>query len=139
MTCNHKGCESNTYAQIFSSNVVICVNVIHADVMCQCQQVSVTCVLQVGTELRRGLSGGEIRRTSIAMELVTSPSVLFLDEPTTGLDAHAALTLISLLKQCVSLEVCVGCRLLMCIGCGCRALVCICSVQTHAACIGYSL
>jgi ATP-binding cassette subfamily G (WHITE) protein 2 len=39
---------------------------------------------KVGTELVRGISGGEIKRTNIGMELVLSPSVLFLDEPTTG-------------------------------------------------------
>jgi len=39
---------------------------------------------RVGTENRRGISGGERRRTNIGMELVLSPSVLFLDEPTTG-------------------------------------------------------
>jgi ATP-binding cassette subfamily G (WHITE) protein 2 len=39
---------------------------------------------KVGTEFTRGISGGERKRTNIGMELVLSPSVLFLDEPTTG-------------------------------------------------------
>jgi ATP-binding cassette subfamily G (WHITE) protein 2 len=38
----------------------------------------------IGTDFVRGVSGGEKKRTSIGMELVLSPKVLFLDEPTTG-------------------------------------------------------
>ncbi len=40
---------------------------------------------RMGTEFLRGVSGGERKRTCIAMELILRPKILFLDEPTTGL------------------------------------------------------
>jgi len=55
--------------------------------------------VQVGTEFVRGVSGGERKRTNIAMELITSPRVLFLDEPTTGLDANTAHSVMRLLQR----------------------------------------
>ena len=44
------------------------------------------------------MSGGERKRTNIGMELIIEPQVLFLDEPTTGLDAHTAVSVMQILK-----------------------------------------
>nr|XP_057936803.1 broad substrate specificity ATP-binding cassette transporter ABCG2d [Doryrhamphus excisus] len=54
---------------------------------------------KVGTQMTRGISGGERKRTSIGMELIIDPPVLFLDEPTTGLDASTANSVLLLLRR----------------------------------------
>ncbi|XP_068906791.1 ATP-binding cassette sub-family G member 1 [Tenebrio molitor] len=46
-----------------------------------------------------GLSGGQRKRLSIALELVNNPTVMFLDEPTTGLDSSSCSQCIKLLKD----------------------------------------
>ena len=54
---------------------------------------------QVGNQVLRGISGGERKRTCIGIELVNAPRVLFLDEPTTGLDSTTASSVINLLHR----------------------------------------
>ncbi|KAK9917054.1 hypothetical protein WJX75_000354 [Coccomyxa subellipsoidea] len=46
-----------------------------------------------------GISGGERRRVSVGIGLVTDARAIFLDEPTTGLDSDSAEQLISLLSH----------------------------------------
>ncbi|KAI9316551.1 P-loop containing nucleoside triphosphate hydrolase protein [Zopfochytrium polystomum] len=53
----------------------------------------------VGDDWRKGISGGEKRRVSVGVQLLLNPSLIFMDEPTTGLDAFSALSLIETLKQ----------------------------------------
>nr|WJJ79994.1 PDR transporter (cluster F) [Fusarium keratoplasticum] len=54
---------------------------------------------RIGNSQHHGCSGGEKRRTSIGVQLLANPSVLFLDEPTTGLDATSAYQLVRTLKK----------------------------------------
>lgn len=44
------------------------------------------------------LSGGQKKRLSIALELVNNPTVMFLDEPTTGLDSSSCMHVVNLMK-----------------------------------------
>lgn len=45
------------------------------------------------------LSGGEKKRVSIAVGLINTPKVLFLDEPTTGLDPHLRISVLNFLLK----------------------------------------
>lgn len=53
----------------------------------------------IGSSAVKGCSGGQRRRVSIGIQLVTEPACLFLDEPTTGLDALTAKAVVLTLKQ----------------------------------------
>ncbi|KAJ9617388.1 hypothetical protein H2204_013854 [Knufia peltigerae] len=52
----------------------------------------------VGSDMVKGISGGEKRRVSIGIQILTDPRVLLLDEPTSGLDAFTAFSIIEVLK-----------------------------------------
>ena len=47
--------------------------------------------IPIGGGFVKGISGGERKRTSIGIELLTDPKIIFLDEPTTGLDSSTSL------------------------------------------------
>lgn len=53
----------------------------------------------VGSVIKKTISGGERKRTAIAVELVTDPSLLLLDEPTSGLDSFKATSICKLLNK----------------------------------------
>eukprot|EP00009_Paramoeba_aestuarina_P004200 CAMPEP_0201510384 /NCGR_PEP_ID=MMETSP0161_2-20130828/3093_1 /ASSEMBLY_ACC=CAM_ASM_000251 /TAXON_ID=180227 /ORGANISM="Neoparamoeba aestuarina, Strain SoJaBio B1-5/56/2" /LENGTH=688 /DNA_ID=CAMNT_0047905545 /DNA_START=21 /DNA_END=2087 /DNA_ORIENTATION=- len=54
---------------------------------------------RVGDDEKRGISGGEKKRLSIGCEMIADPSLLFLDEPTTGLDAYNSHQVVLTLKK----------------------------------------
>ncbi|KAJ6134765.1 hypothetical protein N7523_001087 [Penicillium sp. IBT 18751x] len=58
----------------------------------------------VGTPIRKGISGGQKRRVSVASQLITCPKVLFLDEPTSGLDSTASYEIMSYAKELARLS-----------------------------------
>ncbi len=47
----------------------------------------------------KNYSGGMKRRIDLAMSLIASPPIIFLDEPTTGLDPRSRLTMWSIIKK----------------------------------------
>ncbi|CAA0813228.1 ABC transporter G family member 15 [Striga hermonthica] len=54
---------------------------------------------RVGNWRLRGISGGEKKRLSIALEILVQPRILLLDEPTTGLDSAASFFLVQAIKD----------------------------------------
>jgi ABC-type multidrug transport system ATPase subunit len=55
----------------------------------------------VGLAGATGLSAEQQKRLTIAVELVASPSIIFMDEPTTGLDARAAAIVMRTVRKTV--------------------------------------
>ncbi|KAI9726812.1 MAG: hypothetical protein M1828_000668 [Chrysothrix sp. TS-e1954] len=53
----------------------------------------------IGTPLRKGVSGGQKRRASVASQIISNPKILFLDEPTSGLDSVASFEIVSHLRK----------------------------------------
>ncbi|KAJ2324608.1 hypothetical protein IWW51_003191 [Coemansia sp. RSA 2702] len=54
---------------------------------------------RIGNALERGVSGGERKRVSIGVGLVTDPDMIVLDEPTSGLDSNSAEMVVELVRD----------------------------------------
>ena len=54
--------------------------------------------LKVGNPLSKTISGGQRKRLNIALELIREPSILFVDEPTSGLSSNDSEIIMDLLK-----------------------------------------
>ena len=46
-----------------------------------------------------GLSAEQRKRLTVGVELIANPSLVFLDEPTTGLDSRAAMVVVRVIKR----------------------------------------
>lgn len=55
--------------------------------------------IKVGTPLNKMISGGQRKRLNIALELIREPSVLYVDEPTSGLSSKDSENVMDLLKE----------------------------------------
>lgn len=60
----------------------------------------------VGDSRHKGISGGERKRLCVAIELLAKPTLLFLDEPTTGLDSSTARHLMTVLHSLAEKKEC---------------------------------
>ncbi|MFP4556821.1 MAG: ATP-binding cassette domain-containing protein [Bacteroidales bacterium] len=55
--------------------------------------------LKVGSPLNKMISGGQRKRLNIGLELLREPSILFVDEPTSGLSSNDSMMVMRLLKE----------------------------------------
>jgi ABC transport system ATP-binding/permease protein len=55
--------------------------------------------LKVGSPMNKMISGGQRKRLNIALELIREPSILFVDEPTSGLSSRDSENVMDLLRE----------------------------------------
>src|SRR5258706_2186197 len=98
--------EDLTVEQNLFYNTILClrlltVEAIHKKVLATLESLglSETKNLRVGNALNKIISGGQRKRLNIALELIREPSILFVDEPTSGLSSRDAENVMDLLKQ----------------------------------------
>ncbi|MGE0566655.1 MAG: ATP-binding cassette domain-containing protein [Bacteroidia bacterium] len=98
--------EELTVFQNLFYNAKLCFgNLQDSEIITKCNELladlglSETVHLKVGSPLEKTISGGQRKRLNIALELIREPSVLFVDEPTSGLSSRDSENIMDLLKE----------------------------------------
>lgn len=97
--------ELTVYENLFYNAKLCFGNLDDAEIKKKCDELladlglSETSNLKVGSPLEKTISGGQRKRLNIALELIREPSVLFVDEPTSGLSSRDSENIMDLLKE----------------------------------------
>jgi ABC-type multidrug transport system ATPase subunit len=75
----------------------------HVDRMLEVLEIDHARNSMIGSSYVRGISGGERKRVAIGLELLTGAPMVFMDEPTTGLDSMAAERIIDMCVKGIQL------------------------------------
>lgn len=101
---------ASIYSRVWGTDGIVCSSVSTRQRMDRIQTLLQAFGIQkqasslVGTPIRKGISGGQKRRVSVASQLITCPKILFLDEPTSGLDSTASYEVMSYVKELARLN-----------------------------------
>src|SRR5690606_36569675 len=97
--------ELTVYENLFYNARLCFGNLTDLEIAKRCDEVladlglSETRNLKVGSPLDKTISGGQRKRLNISLELIREPSVLFVDEPTSGLSSRDSENIMDLLKE----------------------------------------
>jgi ABC-type multidrug transport system ATPase subunit len=97
--------ELTVYQNLFYNAKLCFGNLDDAEISTRCNSLladlglSETRHLKVGSPLEKTISGGQRKRLNISLELIREPSVLFVDEPTSGLSSRDSENIMDLLKE----------------------------------------
>jgi len=97
--------ELTVYQNLFYNAKLCFGNLSDEDIAKKCHSLladlglSETKELKVGSPLEKTISGGQRKRLNIGLELIREPSVLYVDEPTSGLSSRDSENIMDLLKE----------------------------------------